>query len=133
MHNEAPIEVTNVIWHPYPKEKPPEEDSYLATVDNFVIICTYPFWGWEEKNITAWAEVPMYDKRRKRNDAIHWHSYPNEKPDNISSYLVSAIYNRSRFTTIDMWIPNMKVFLKEEDELKIIAWAELPEPYKEES
>ena len=120
----------NVIWHPYPKEKPPEEDNYLATLKGLVIIRSYPFCGWEEKNITAWSELPKYDKRRKQNVAVHWHSYPNEKPDILIHYLVSAIYNGSIFTTIDMWIPKREWILKV-DEVKIIAWAELPEPYKE--
>ena len=123
-----------VIWHPCSAEKLPESGyRYLVTVGSTVMIRTYPFWDWDRKNIDAWAKLPRpYDKRRKRNVKTRWHPFPGAKPDKRGRYLVTArCYAGARFTTMKVRVPNIEWFLKE-DGLEIIAWAELPEPYKEE-
>lgn len=124
---------TNVTWHPCSKERLPESGyRYLVTVGSLVITRTYPFEDWERRSITAWAKLPRpYDKRRKHNIETHWHLFPNEKPDKRGRYLVTArCYRGARFTMTKLWVPNIGWFLKE-DGLEIIAWAEMPEPYKE--
>ena len=56
---------TKTIWHPYPKEKPKEEDEYLVTVSNhpknFVHYLFYsgsPCYSNQWKYVIAWAELP---------------------------------------------------------------------------
>ena len=66
---------------------------------------------------------------------VIWHKYPEEKPKNNSNipYLVTWLFDA--FGTKE---PTVDMFYYEEDSFKwnpeneVIAWAELPEPYKEE-
>lgn len=59
-------EGNEVIWHPYPNEKPKSDDSYLVTLDNgSVWIYVYDngmfFEGpycCDDSSVIAWAELP---------------------------------------------------------------------------
>lgn len=127
---------SKVKWHKYSKEIPPGNGPYLVTIKhnmkNFVRI-TYPDGrGWNKEVVIAWAELPKpYDKRRTRGVNVKWHPYPEEKPSKlIRDYLVTYIYEKKRDVSIDMWLKSQNKFPVEEI-ASVMAWAELPEPYKE--
>lgn len=126
-----------VKWHPYPQEKPLKEGRYLVTFKhifrNFVIIRSYPNSDWDKEVVIAWAELPKpYDKRRTRDVKVKWHPYPEEKPSELTGdYLVTEICEKKRDITIDWYINPKKQFFDEDKRVSVVAWAELPEPYKE--
>ena len=61
---------------------------------------------------------------------VKWHPYPQEKPKEDNEYLVSVnMWNKS-FTSTSSWITSKDVFEDIWDKC-IYAWAEKPEPYKE--
>ena len=62
---------------------------------------------------------------------IEWYPYPEEKPKKVDQYLVSVNMGNESFTSTSYWIPRENVFEDIWDEC-ICAWAEMPEPYKEE-
>ena len=59
---------------------------------------------------------------------VIWHPYPQEKPIKSGQYLVTV---EDTYNVIDFadYLSYDKQFLNEIDEY-VIAWAELPEPYK---
>lgn len=60
---------------------------------------------------------------------IVWHKYPDEKPPKYGKYRVSVGVGDDSYTTTSCWIPDIDLF---ENIFNVItAWAELPEPYKE--
>ena len=64
---------------------------------------------------------------------VKWHPYPEDRPvDLVRSYLVTDIYNKKREVSFYFWYSLKNKFL-EEDIAPVIAWAEMPEPYKEEN
>ena len=67
-----------------------------------------------------------------RESKIVWHPYPEEKPKKVDQYLVSVNMGNESFTSTSYWISRENVFEDIWDEC-IYAWAEMPEPYKEES
>ena len=66
-----------------------------------------------------------------RESKIVWHKYPQEKPKKSDQYLVSVKAGDDSFTSTSYWITPKDVFQDMWDEC-ISAWAELPDPYKEE-
>ena len=50
----------------------------------------------------------------------------------VGDYLVTDVYEKKREVSIYFWYSLKNKFL-EEDIASVIAWAELPEPYKGES
>lgn len=60
---------------------------------------------------------------------VDWHPYPEDVPDIDKGYLVT-IKNKigQRYTTTDFWEKEGFIFR----DISIIAWAELPEPYRPE-
>ena len=128
----------NIIsWTPCRIKYPPEAGPYLVTVKHpvldFVIVRRFPHEDWTRGEFIAWAEMPKpYDKRRTRNAKVKWHPYPEDRPvDLVRSYLVTDIYNKKREVSMYFWYSLKNKFL-EEDIAPVIAWAEMPEPYKEE-
>lgn len=125
-----------VKWNPYPQEKPLKEGRYLVTLKhifrNFVVIRSYPNSDWDKEVVIAWAELPKpYDKRRTRDVKVKWHPYHEEKPCELSGdYLVTEICEKKRDITIDWYINPKKQFFDEDKRVSVVAWAELPEPYK---
>ena len=63
----------NVKWHLYPKEKPPEEDDYLVTVqvglNPFIHYLHYSSYttgkGSQWTHVTAWMDKPEPYKEEK--------------------------------------------------------------------
>ena len=57
-----------IEWHPYPKEKPKENESYLVTYEGYITGNSYVnisryFWdGFVHRRVTAWAELPKPDE-----------------------------------------------------------------------
>lgn len=126
----------NVMWHRYPEEIPHGNVPYLVTIKhnmrNFVRITYLGEGGWDEEVVIAWAELPKpYDKRRTRDVKVKWHPYPEGKPSSLTrDYLVTYIYEKKRDISIDTWLKSRNKFPVEEI-ASVVAWAELPEPYKE--
>ena len=70
-------------------------------------------------------------KKESRYAVIKWNPYPQEKPKEDNEYLVSVnMWNKSS-TLTSHWISSKDVFKDLFDEF-VYAWAEMPEPYKEE-
>ena len=130
-----------VKWNPFPQEKPYCDDKYLVSVklrkSEYVTVLMYfddEFENFHDCEVMAWAELPKpYDKRRTRNVKVKWHPYPEYKPNSlVRNYLVTGIYKNKRKVSISNWYKSQNVFDKE-DIFSVIAWAEMPEPYKEET
>lgn len=125
-----------VKWHPFPQEEMPENGRYFVTIrglyGKFVkILRNSPDKKWMHKYVIAWAELPnKYDKRTKKDAMFNWHPYPDEIPYNSGYCLITLIYKRKRYIDMGSWYPERRIFDREE---KIIAWAEMPDPYEEES
>ena len=62
---------------------------------------------------------------------IEWHRYPDEKPKEDDRYIITVSAKHALFTKTSNWSSRRNVFEDYWDEL-VTAWAELPEPYKEE-
>ena len=58
---------------------------------------------------------------------VKWHTYRQERPIEDDDYLITVKYRRTRKVTT--WDSVNGYFYIEGD---VTAWAELPEPYKEE-
>lgn len=60
---------------------------------------------------------------------VIWHPYPKEKPKKDKIYLITIEHNTKEkiVTTRSCWNGNFTPFAP------IIAWAELPKPYEEET
>ena len=61
-----------------------------------------------------------------------WHKYPEEKPKKDDDYLVSVKIEDESFTLTSCFDTSIDAFGILSDKY-VTAWAELPEPYKEES
>lgn len=70
-------------------------------------------------------------KKESRYTVIEWHPYPQEKPEEYDEYLVTVKDEQDLFTFTTYWIPEGNTFI--DFSRDIVAWAELPEPYKEEN
>lgn len=62
---------------------------------------------------------------------VKWHPYPEENPKKSGDYLVYIRAGDKIFTYIAYWIDSIGIF-EPRFVGRILAWAELPEPYKEE-
>lgn len=65
---------------------------------------------------------------------VIWHPYPQEKPKKNDSYLITLKGRNSiPFVCQDIYNDDIKAFRFEGYSTfeKVTAWAELPEPYKE--
>lgn len=52
---------TKIVWHPYPKEKPPKEGLYLITLkfgNTKDVSMGYLTKDMNSNNLIAWAEIP---------------------------------------------------------------------------
>ena len=70
-------------------------------------------------------------KKESRYAVIEWHPYPQEKPEEYDEYLVTVKDEQDLFTFTTYWLPEGNTFI--DFSRYIVAWAELPEPYKEET
>ena len=59
---------------------------------------------------------------------VKWHPYPQERPIEDDAYLITVKYRRTR--KVMKWYCFNGYFSIYGD---VIAWAEMPEPYKEEN
>ena len=57
---------------------------------------------------------------------IEWHKYPDEKPPKEGLYLITLKFGNKKEVAI-------AYLTKDTNSNNLIAWAELPEPYKEEN
>lgn len=65
-------------------------------------------------------------KKESKYAVIEWHPYPKEKPSKDGLFLVTHRFGNKKEVA-------MAYITKDINSNNLIAWAELPEPYKEES
>ena len=75
----------------------------------------------KEKETKVIIEVLKSEEETK----VKWHPYPKERPPKDDDYLITTKYKRTR--KVMSWDSVKGYFYTEND---VIAWAELPEPYK---
>lgn len=81
-----------------------------------------------DKRLSNMPETPT--KKETKYAVIEWHTYPEEKPKEDDQYLVSVnMWNKS-YTSTSRWISSKDGFKDVWDKF-VYAWAEMPEPYKE--
>lgn len=73
----------------------------------------------------------MYQEKKMSKNKVDWHPYPEEKPPCTDDYLITIKKGRKLCVTKDCYDINEGEF-EIEFNAKIIAWAELPEPYRPE-
>ena len=84
----------------------------------------------EENSNRHLSNIPEpSDKKEIRYSVIEWHPYPQEKPEEYDEYLVTVKDEQDLFTFTTYWLPEGNTFI--DFSRDIVAWAELPEPYKE--
>lgn len=59
-----------------------------------------------------------------------WHSYPAEIPDKDGTYLVTS--ENGSVYVFPFWVSNGK-FSKDRRSSKVVAWMEMPKPYRKEA
>lgn len=76
-----------------------------------------------------------YREKKMSENEVKWHPYPKEKPKFYEPVLVTLLYHDgSEFVEIDILHCYQHLKIKEKwgfdrPDRKVIAWAELPEPY----
>ena len=60
---------------------------------------------------------------------VKWHHYKQDKPDEKDTYIVTVKFGKALLVSTTDWIPEQNTFWDYGD--RVVAWAELPEPYKE--
>lgn len=86
----------------------------------------------EEESDRRLSNMPEPSAKKEiRYSVIEWHQYPQEKPEEYDEYLVTVQDGQDLFTFTTYWIPEGNTFM--DFSRDIVAWAELPEPYKEET
>lgn len=60
---------------------------------------------------------------------VVWHKYPEDKPNEKDTYIVTLKFGKDLLTSTTDWIPEQNTFWDFGD--SVVAWAEMPEPYKE--
>lgn len=77
--------------------------------------------------------MPLFDKMHDqgKKDAVTWHKYPEvplPETEFAECYLVTAVaeYSKPYVRTAYAW----KDFSAYKSEFRVLAWAELPEPYE---
>ena len=77
-----------------------------------------------DKRLSNMPETPT--KKETKYDVIEWHKYPEEKPPKEGLYLITLKFGNTKDVS-------MGYLTKDICSNTLIAWAEIPEPYKEES
>ena len=76
------------------------------------------------KRLSNMPETPI--KKETKYAVIEWHKYPEEKPPKEGLYLITLKFGNTKDVS-------MGYLTKDICSNTLIAWAEIPEPYKEES
>ena len=77
-----------------------------------------------DKRFSNMPETPT--KKETKYAVIEWHKYPEEKPPKEGLYLITLKFGNTKDVS-------MGYLTKDIYSNTLIAWAEIPEPYKEES
>ena len=77
-----------------------------------------------DKRLSNMPETPT--KKETKYAVIEWHKYPEEKPPKEGLYLITLKFGNTKDVS-------MGYLTKDICSNTLIAWAEIPEPYKEES
>ena len=64
---------------------------------------------------------------------VVWHPYPQEKPKNnsVKPYLVTIMCFSETIVDMEYYEDDSFKWCKSKEDERVIAWAELPDPYKE--
>lgn len=125
---------SKVKWHKYPEEKPDRESRCFVTVKHgksrYVEVTTYylddkQFDDFYDSQVIAWAYAEPYCD----NDR-NWNAYPKNIPIESNYYFVTFEGPFGISTEIFWWqLEKLKFDMFDKS---VMAWSELPEPYKEE-
>ena len=77
-----------------------------------------------DKRLSNMPETPI--KKETKYAVIEWHKYPEEKPPKEGLYLITLKFGNTKDVS-------MGYLTKDIYSNTLIAWAEIPEPYKEDS
>ena len=77
-----------------------------------------------DKRLSNMPETPT--KKETKYAVIEWHKYSEEKPPKEGLYLITLKFGNTKDVS-------MGYLTKDIYSNTLIAWAEIPEPYKEES
>lgn len=123
-----------LIWHKYPNDKPDRESRCFVTVKHgksrYVEVTTYylddkQFDDFYDSQVIAWAYAEPYCD----NDS-NWNAYPDNTPIESNYYFVTFEGPFGITTEIFWWqLEELKFDMFDKS---VMAWAELPDPYKEE-
>ena len=75
-----------------------------------------------DKRLSNMPETPT--KKETKYAVIEWHKYPEEKPPKEGLYLITLKFGNTKDVS-------MGYLTKDIYSNTLIAWAEIPEPYKE--
>lgn len=129
---------SEIEWHPYPKEKPPEKTTYFLTV-NFgdKEYCTDStvydpardvFVGYGDTSwVKAWTDYPgVY----KVDDIGEWNVYPDSLPDEDTVCFITCedTRNGNRFVCENVYCDGFGVDCL--SHYKVLAWMCTPRPYR---
>lgn len=117
-----------------PTGKQPERDSVcLVTtsngdvdLDEYGILCDIDDWFFYDCGcVIAWMSFPLFDSNN--GEGAFWHKVENGLPIKEGMYLVALSDEKYE---VEMFNAQSQAF----DPFKnVVAWAELPEPYKEDA
>ena len=79
--------------------------------------------------------LKMKKEKESRYAVIEWHKYPQEKPKECGEYIVTVNCGYFNLTETSTWKDGFFTDYENKPNriCSIIAWAEKPEPYKEEN
>lgn len=129
---------TRVKWHKYPEEPIPKRFKKVLVTekDPYYIVVYISYVGYLSSNVIAWAELPDHACKRKttsENKCI-WNSQNNNnyypKEDGYKLVTIKYYKNNRWENDIERLCSFEGIFVNTNK--FIVAWAELPEPYKEE-
>lgn len=85
----------------------------------------------EEESDRRLSNMPEPSAKKEiRYSVIEWHPYPQDKPYCDDNYIVSVKIGKSEYVTVSMYFDDE---FENFYDCEVMAWAELPEPYKEET
>lgn len=126
-------------WHEYPKEKPPEKDTYLVTFNlGDTKLCTkctvydpaedaFDDFG-NVDQVKAWTDYP---KAYREDDAGEWNVYPTTLPDANTACFITCedAFSRKRFVCEGIFRRHFRI--EHTPRYRVLAWMYVPQPYHE--
>ena len=124
-----------LVWHPFGQSTGADVclepgKAYLVTltngevdIDEFDLDGDYDWFWYDFERIRAWMEFPL---READEPNSFWHSVKDALPKRSGPYLV--FFTNGTYRVEDFFVESQSFRTFSSDP---VAWAELPEPYKE--